>query len=252
MTERSMGQPDVTEETPTFAGSIQAMIQTILLQMFTAMPGTIQSYNPALGTVTVQPGIKRKYIKDDEVVNLPIINSVPVVFPRAGQAALTFPLKKGDECLLVFSQRSIERWKTQGGPVEAGDPRHHDMSDAFAIPGGYPFTKPLVGADPNNVVLQNGISSKVTLGTAKADISVGLAKMTMASGGFFTMGDGINEFLTLMGDTLVKISEILDNIQALTVPTGVGPSGEPINQLDFAADQLTIEELIVKLDSITG
>lgn len=224
----SLGIPQTKGETPTLSATIQAAIHSMLLQTNTAIPATVESYTPATGLINAQPSIKRKYVKDGEVVNLPIINNIPVVFPRAGQAALTFPLKKGDNVLLIFSQRSIERWKLTGGIVEAGDPRHHDLSDAFAIPGGYAQAQPLVGVDADNVVLQNSAISKITVKTDGVEIATGAGKFTVDKTGKVSLGNGAIELLDLL-------DKLIDALLVQTHPTGVGPSGPPINAADFAA-----------------
>ena len=130
--------------------------------------------------------------------------------------------------LLVFSQRSIDNWKQTGGIVEAGDPRHHDLSDAVAIPGIYPKAAPLVGVDPDNVVLQNTVANKVTVKTDGIELKTGVGTFLLGNDGKITMGNGAIELLDI-------IDKLIDAINKLTVPTGVGPSGVPINLAEFAA-----------------
>ena len=49
------------------------------------------------------------------------------------------------------------------------------------------------------------------------------------------VGLGADE-AAVRGDTLKSLlEELIDTINALTVPTGVGPSGTPINIADFTA-----------------
>lgn len=246
----SQGMPQVQNETPSFAGALQAIVQAALIQMNTCMPAQVESFNKLTGTVNVQPSIKRKYVKGDEVVNLPIINNVPIVFPRANDAAITFPIKKGDTVLLIFSQRSLDRWKTQGGIVEAGDPRHHDLSDAFAIPGVYPSSNPIIGLDGDNLVVRHGLTSKITVKKDAVEIAVGAALVKVDKAGKISAGNGVVELLDLVDKTLARVSTVLDNILALTVPTGVGPSGPPINSALFTADKLDITALKTQLGAI--
>jgi hypothetical protein len=201
-----------------------------MLNMNTCIPAQVESFDSLAGTVTAKPSIKRKYVKDEEVVEMPPVYNVPVVFPRANDAVITFPIKKGDTVLLVFSQRSLERWKLQGGTVEAGDPRHHDLSDAIAIPGIYPKVKPILGYDSDNLVVRHGLTSKITVKKDKVEIAVGAGKLSVDKAGKFEIGNGVI-------DLLAVLDEILTAIQALTVPTGVGPSGPPINLPSFAVAQ---------------
>lgn len=47
----------------------------------------------------------------------------------------TFPLKQGDECILLFSDREIESWFINGDVNPEGYTRMHDLTDAVAIVG---------------------------------------------------------------------------------------------------------------------
>ena len=111
--------------------------------IWTALPGIVQRFDPDELTCEVQPAIQGKHIKPDgsvEVVNLPLLLDCPVVFPHAGGCSLTFPIKPGDECLVVFSARAIDFWWQSGGIQLPAEPRMHDLSDGFVIPG--PWSQP--------------------------------------------------------------------------------------------------------------
>lgn len=133
-------------------GSEQQAFDAQKLSIFTglrvAMPGIIQSFDPETVTCTVQPAIYGQKVGDDGKATseaIPILPDVPVVFPRGGGCTLTFPVKAGDECLLVFSDRCIDFWWQNGGVQEAVDPRQHDLSDAFAIVGPQSQAKKISG-----------------------------------------------------------------------------------------------------------
>lgn len=104
----------------------------------TSMPGIIQSFDAATMTCVVAPAVKGRLAdKDDKVslVALPLLLDCPCQFPSGGGVTLTFPVGPGDECLVVFSSRSIDSWHQSGGiqaPVEA---RMHDLSDGFVMLG---------------------------------------------------------------------------------------------------------------------
>ncbi|HBE5967647.1 TPA: translation initiation factor IF-2, partial [Escherichia coli] len=113
------------------AGSVMSALRV-------SMPGIVQSFNPDTVTVVVQPAIKG-YEPDSNGINqsttLPLLVDVPVVFPRGGGCTLTFPVKAGDECLVIFADRCIDFWWQSGGIQEPVDDRMHDLSDAFCIVG---------------------------------------------------------------------------------------------------------------------
>ena len=48
---------------------------------------------------------------------------------------ITYPIKKGDECVLLFSDREIESWFINGDINPEGYARMHDLTDAVALFG---------------------------------------------------------------------------------------------------------------------
>lgn len=48
---------------------------------------------------------------------------------------ITFPIAKGDDCVLLFSDREIESWFINGDAQPVNYQRMHDLTDAFAIFG---------------------------------------------------------------------------------------------------------------------
>ena len=80
-------------------------------------------------------------------------------FDRGGGFFVSYPLKKGDHVLLVFSERSIDQFMAQdkNDPSDpATDPlddRRFNLSDAVAYPGFYPDSKDLKDVDPQNMVI---------------------------------------------------------------------------------------------------
>jgi hypothetical protein len=144
------------QQTPTLEQVILDGVDSKLANLNVSMPAIITEYDPATQKCSVQPCIKRKY-DDGTIVNLPIISNVPVAFPRAGKAFISLPIKKDHTVLLVVSQRSIDIWLGQGGVVEANDPRKHDLSDAVAIAGVYPFNDN-ANASANNLRIENDVA----------------------------------------------------------------------------------------------
>lgn len=118
--------------------SIKAAIDGRLAGVWTALPGIVQAFDAARVTAEVQIAILGEIQRPDgtvERVPLPLLVDCPVVFPRGGGCTLTFPVRAGDECLVVFASRCIDAWWQQGGIQPAMEPRMHDLSDGFVLVG---------------------------------------------------------------------------------------------------------------------
>jgi hypothetical protein len=124
------------------------------------MPGIVQSFDASTQLATVQPAIRRIFITrdgDKETLvpdDLPILINVPVIFPRGGGFSLTFPVRSGDECLLVFCERSIDDWHETGKVKAPTTKRFHSLSDATAIVGISSLTNKVPDYDPVNTEIK--------------------------------------------------------------------------------------------------
>lgn len=127
-------------------------------EIWTALPGIIQSFDPIALTVTVQVTVQGSITAPDgsvSRVNLPVLPDVPVAFPHGGGFSLTYPLKGGDEVLVIFASRCIDAWWQSGGVQPPAEQRMHDLSDGIAIPGPWSQARKLVPpADTENVQLR--------------------------------------------------------------------------------------------------
>ncbi len=132
--------------------------ETTKNQIRVALPGIIQSFDPDAVTAVVQPAI-RSVEKDNDgnriTKNYPLLVDVPVVFPRGGGCTLTFPIKAGDECLVVFADRCIDFWWQSGGIQEPVDDRMHDLSDAFCIVGPQSQARKISGINTSATQLRS-------------------------------------------------------------------------------------------------
>lgn len=119
--------------------TIDKRILRELSNIYTATPGRIESYNATQKRVSVKPLIRKKF-NDGTIVELPVVDNVPIVFPMTSDSGIRFPVKRNDTCLLVFGMRSLDEWLTRGGLVTPDDSRKFDLSDAICIPGLSPFS----------------------------------------------------------------------------------------------------------------
>ena len=103
--------------------ALLGLVKSQLLDVNTALPGIIVSYENGLARV-VPTGKKR--FADGDVLDYPIIPNVRVCWPSftGGTAGVKGPVKPGDKCLLVFSQQAIDG---------SDDRRTFDLQDAYAV-----------------------------------------------------------------------------------------------------------------------
>lgn len=151
---------DKSSQLATLSSNIKQGIKEHLKDLHTSMPGIIESFDPETQLATVQPAIKRIFKTTDgeteflTPTELPVLINVPVIFPRGGGFSLTFPVAKGDECLLNFCERSIDNWHEFGTVREPGARRFHALSDAVAIVGLSSVPNKIPNYDNTNVQLK--------------------------------------------------------------------------------------------------
>lgn len=107
-------------------------------QIWTSLPGIVQSVDMDAMTCEVQPSVQVKVFDKTGAgtfQNLPLCVDVPILFLGGGGYTLTFPVASGDEGLINFSCRCIDAWWQSGGVQPQAEMRMHDLSDGFFIPG---------------------------------------------------------------------------------------------------------------------
>lgn len=128
-------------------------ISNALKNVHTFVPGIIHSFDPATQTAQVQPAIKRIFVEQG-AVNLPLCVDVPVHFLKCGQFCITAPVTPGDECLLGFFERAIDKWYAAGGVQEPSEYRLHHLSDGFAIVGISSMPSVITGFNPTDIEIR--------------------------------------------------------------------------------------------------
>lgn len=219
------------KDTPTMTEVIENIVNRSLLDLHTAMPGIIQSYDPDKKTASVRPAIKRQFkdARPDQELN--IITDVPIAFLQTNTFIFTIPLKKGDEVLLIFSERSLDKWLNSGKLdsriVNPEDPRKFSLSDAIAIP----ILKPIETgkkADPDNVFIEH-YGNTLTIspkGNFTYTNEAG-GRLNLDETGRYSIGNKNEELLSIL-------SELIELILAAVTNTMIGP--QPfVNLADFAA-----------------
>lgn len=110
-----------------------ALKQEILSTLHVALPGRVESYDPAARTAAIQPMLTSR-----SGLSLPLLRDVPVFLPSLNGAP-AFDISPGDFCLVIFADAAIDAWLTTGEESAPVSARSHDLSDAFAFVGFRPY-----------------------------------------------------------------------------------------------------------------
>lgn len=144
--------------------------------ILTHYPGKIIEFDPIKQVAKVQ--IMREQYSNTlytlyEKYDFPVLQNVPVQFPQGGGYCLTFPVKKGDNCLLDFCDKGISHWLNEGteviGKFSSGVPkadyfRSYNINDAVAIVGFNPIPQAIPNFNANAPELRNAArSQRITL-----------------------------------------------------------------------------------------
>lgn len=161
-------------------------------RIWTALPGVVQSFDPAAMTCEVQPTIQGTLADpktgNAKSVDLPLLVDCPVQFPSGGGVTLTLPLTPGDECLVVFASRCIDAWWQNGGIQPPMVYRMHDLSDGFVIPGIWSQPRALTGVSTTKAQLRS------TDGATMLELDPQAQRINLvAPGGFFINGIHFDE-----------------------------------------------------------
>jgi len=222
-------------------GLIRGAFNHMLSDVRVAMPGKIEDYDPSTGLASVKPMLQRRYSGDPEPTSLPILQRVPLVFPRCGKAILSFPVASGDPVLLVFADRAIDNWLGGDGsePADPQDIRQHDLTDAFAILGGWPE-------------LRSG-DHPAPSGEA--------AELLVAPNTKIAFGNGTDELLQIAHDAFSSLKDLADELkntlaeaQAIQTIVASGSSAgtypiSPANVANFATIETAVDGVITDIDA---
>ncbi len=154
---------------PTNLDVILSQIEHHAEDTFVALPGTIQSYDPATQRADVVVGVRNPYadpggsgqqLRED----FPVIPHVRVLFPRMGSWFLAMSVQPGDAVQILVNTLTPEDWMTGNGEVrDVGDTRRQHLAHAVALLGMEVNPKALRHAPP--AVAPTAATACLTLGS---------------------------------------------------------------------------------------
>lgn len=150
---------------PTLSDLLNLLKKEIFLDMNCCHVGTVQSFNSTNQTVYATVNYQKTYFQLNSttgtyqpvLVAYPTAVNCPLVVLRGGTVSLTFPIAQGDECLLLFNDRDISNWFSNGSTTQGNATGQlHAFSDAIALVGVKSTPKALSAYDTVRALLTNG------------------------------------------------------------------------------------------------
>ncbi len=139
-----MAETDGPGDQNPFTFMLEQALDSLLRQAMFTLPGRVTAFDPATQLASVECGIQR--VVNGRGMTIPVIENVPVCFAGDNQWYFFHQITPGEtEGLIHFSQRAIDTWIDQGGPVAPHDLRILSEKDAFFVPG----VRSQPGAIPN-------------------------------------------------------------------------------------------------------
>ena len=217
-----------TNKTPSLAEFVKKAFRKEALEIHVSVPGKIKEYDGDTQRATVVPLLKKKWNNSSSTLSdLPILNNVPVHCLSANnrKTFIHMPIKKGDLGMIMFCDRSIDNYLssspqegTEIKPIFHNSPRHHDLSDAWFIPGILPFKVALQNITTDDIIIKNDNT-----------------KITIFPNGKISIENDTYELI----ETLSTLVENLVNARVLTL---MGPQPFTTNTLtNFIQDKLKID-----------
>jgi len=117
----------------TFAKTIKTAIDSMLVDLHTALPCEVVSVDYEMQTVDVKIVVNR-ITSDDKVIAFDILTEVPIGYTQTKQYSITLPINIGDTGQLIFNERQLDNWIVNDEIKEPDDTRKHSLSDALFVP----------------------------------------------------------------------------------------------------------------------
>lgn len=142
---------------------LDLLLRDIKLSLNCHALATVKSFDEDAQTIEAKINYKKSFVQKNQdgttgtiLVDYPILIDVPVVVLQGGKGALTFPITKGDSCLIFFNDRDMDNWIFSG---QSGQPpatnRLHSFADGIALVGLRDFNNPITNYSADRTELRH-------------------------------------------------------------------------------------------------
>lgn len=172
----------------------------------------VESFNPESQTCTAKISYQKTFYETSSTgqklkkfVDYPLLIDVPVIVIRGGTGALTMPIKKGDDCLILFNDRDLDNWFAGQNSGGVASPRLHSLADGIALVGLSSTSSKIESYDSERVILSNG-NTKLALGVK------------------IKLSNNADDLKTILNDLITAIKSITTTNCAVGAPVAISPA----------------------------
>jgi hypothetical protein len=214
--------PNILVTEPTLTDLMMEFERNIMLKLNCHAIGKIESFDSATQTAQVSFVYQRAFVEKQPngtylqvPKSYPLLAQCPVVSLYGGTAGLTFPITKGDNCIIFFNDRDLDIWFSYNQTTLPNSTRTHSLADAMVLVGLR--TKANAQAmtyDTSHAKLYNG-NTQVAVSSSKVKID-----------------NSTYNLKTELTNLCTKLNGLCTAISTLTVTgvtSGAGVSGVPVN-----------------------
>lgn len=230
-------QQTLVPNDPGLQDSLNLLKKDIFLNLNCHHLGTIESFDGTFQTATVSINYKKTFFEFNSLTgqsepvlqDYPLLLDCPVVVLGGGNGSLTFPIAKGDECIVLINDRDIDNWFTGSSNSGTATARKHSMADGIALVGVRSQANVLVGYDDERSLLKGGTAK---LGVGKS------GNLMLIGNDSTTLNTVLHDLTNKLQDLTSKLNSLTGQIQSLVLATAAiivtpgslaGPSSPPLN-----------------------
>jgi hypothetical protein len=235
---------NVTPVEPELADLLALFKKEVFLDLNAHAIAKIQAFNPIKQTATASVNYQKTYFVQDNITgkllpklqSYPFLADCPVVFAGGAAGAITIPPVVGDDCLVFFNDRDIDKWFNGSTTSAPASSRLHAFADGILLVGLRSLNNVLLNFDMDGITLRtrDGLTKlKIKSDGTQIIATVGPAmEMVLSADGTVSITNGVDELI----GSLIKLFQ---DIQAAYTVTLLG--NQPLVMPTFAIDLLKLQ-----------
>lgn len=225
-------------DNPSLADILIEHKRDIFLSLNCHAIATIKEFNAAKQTVKATIAyrkliaISEKGVPKEKLEPYPTLVDCPVIVLGGGGFHLTFPIKEGDKCLILFNDRDMDNWIA--GSFDSAPPtdRAHSFADGIALVG---------------------LNKVADFDTTRASLSHGGGgKVEVTNTDLINIANDAETLKALMQDLISAVNDLVTATAAITVLSAApgNATTAPVNVLAIQAVALTLSGISTRVGAL--